>query len=316
MVGIADLAAAAGLPGVDWNALYADHAPDGTPLSWFWTPAGAFAYVDRYVEPAYARAMAVLDGLELVGDVNRYSAEEVRILNRAFDDALSTLNGDAGSILSQAPTMSLSEPFRMPLVTLQAALIRAKAAILVGTLWHAKGAPQLLVGNYRAWLTERNLSMDDANAQAKVVAAHADNVVKTCNAIVKLNAAGILSPLRKPVSGLGATGLGVLPLVAWVVIGVVAVVIVFAALLYFTHQSDQQIAEQKKLCDEASARGDTAVVRQCLEVLTPKTWTTDIAKYGAMAAMVICAIYFAPRLVQAFKQSRRPALATNRRRTA
>lgn len=278
-----------GVAAIDWEALAAQRK----------NSVRNTAYMYEYILPAFERARAVIDTLDLP--------------RRPPDDVL-----HAYSVLS-------SEAATFGEKALEIAKINAQITkTMLFPADNAAFAARVQVGIYGMWiyhLWSAALTGANAHLSAQIhksgiddadIAYHASLVTMCLNLIAQLDRWQLLSPLKKrPASGLGLTPLAV----GLIIIGSVgAVAIVWGLIAIYQLSLRQKIVEQ--VCAKAIESGDPTETKRCDDLLNnpeanlasqvPKAAGALIEKV-AIAAMVGAGIYvlvlFGPGIASQLKKT-------------
>lgn len=278
-----------GVNTVDWNALAARRQD-----SVFSTQ-----YMDQYLLPAFHRASAVIDTL----DLPRSPPDEVL-------HAYAVLTSDVASVGDKALeiakiNVAISQVMLFPTET---ALFAVKAQVgIYGLFIYHLWSAALTGGN--AHITGRIHRSGIPDAE---IAYHAALTTMCFNLIAALDRWQLLAPLKKrSTNGLGAVQLGA----GAIVIGVVlAIAIVWALVAIYQMSLRQKVVE--KVCDKAIASGDPVEMKRCDDLINnpeaniagqvPKVFG-DVLEKVAIAAMVGAGIYmlvlFGPGIASKVKQT-------------
>lgn len=246
-------------------------------------------YLTDYVIPTFVSTKAVIDDLQLVELSPSRSLADFATAYKESERVASAAEQAAASGQNQ---VSQSNAFTMDLETFRGTISQMWYTASYGAALHSTGA---ILG----LLKQGKLSEQEAMA-------HADNVVRTMNAIRQLSLRGQLDKIKK-----GAVGL--LPLAYVAVIAVVAVIIV-AIIVYgivCMKDTSQKNAMLNDMCKGAS--GD-AQFRICAEAMKTPTAALDLnAAISGTATKVIIAgfavlvLSFLPFFTLKIVQARRVA---------
>ena len=278
-----------GVGAVDWHTLAAKRQD-----SVFNT-----AYMDQYLLPAFHRAAAVIDTL----DLPRRPAPEVL-------DAYAVLSSDVASMGDKALEIAkinigITKAMLFPGET---AVFAVKAEVHVyGLFLYHLWSSALTGGN--AHVTGR---IHKSGLPDDEIAYHASLTTMCFNLIAALDGWGLLSPFkRRSTSGLGAVQLGV----GAIIIGVVlAIAIVWALVAIYQMSLRQKVVE--KVCDKAIASGDPVEMKRCDDLINnpeaniagkvPEVFGNVLEKV-AITAMVGAGVYmlvlFGPGIASKVKQT-------------
>lgn len=254
-------------------------------------------YMDQYLLPAFHRAAAVIDTL----DLPRRPAPEVL-------DAYAVLVSDVASVGDKALEIARLNfaITRAMLFPGETALFAVKAEVHVyGLFLYHLWSSALTGGN--AHITGR---IHKSGLPDDEIAYHASLTTMCFNLLPALDKWGLLAPFKKgSTSGLGAVPAGV------IVIGVVlAVAVVWALVAIYQMSLRQKVVE--KVCDKAIASGDPVEMKRCDDLINnpeaniagkvPEVFGNVLEKV-AITAMVGAGIYmlvlFGPGIASKVKQT-------------
>lgn len=270
----------AGVITIDWNALAAK-GQDSVRNT---------AYMDQYMLPAFNRAAKVIDSI----DIQHGTTTEV-LLN--YYNLREKLSDQADELLQVAgTTVQLVNPLFSPTVAWSSynnivwymwASALTGAEMHINAMIHKSGIP-------------------DAD-----IAYHASLVTMLFNAIARMDDFGLLKPLKKS----STSGLGAVPLVAAIILGAVAIVMLAWAIVSIFEIS-QRNEVVKAVCAEAAKSGNPADIANCQKMfstsegevagLVPKAAMGIVEKIATMAmigAGIYLMVQFGPGIATKLKQS-------------
>ena len=257
------------------------------------------AYMDQYLLPAFHRAAAVIDTL----DLPRRPPDEVL-------QAYSVLTSDVASLGDKAIEIgkinfAISKAMLFPTET---AMFAVKVELHVyGLFIYHLWSSALTGGNAHITGRIHKSGIPDAD-----IAYHASLTTMCFNLIAALDSWQLLAPFKKrSTSGLGAIQLGA----GAIIIGVVlAIAVVWALVAIYQMSLRQKVVE--KVCDKAIASGDPAEMKRCDDLINnpeanlaaqvPQVFGNVLEKV-AITAMVGAGIYmlvlFGPGIATKVKQT-------------
>lgn len=235
-----DWLAKRGVTSIDWESLAAQRK----------NSVRNTAYMYEYILPAFERASAVIDTL----DLPRRPPDEVL-------EAYSVLTSDVASVGDKAlEVVKLNVQItKAMLFPSDNALFAVRAQLGIYGLWVYHLWSAALTGAHAHLSAQIHKSgIDDAD-----IAYHASLVTMCLNLITQLDRWQLLLPLKKKsTSGLGAIQLGA----GAIIIGaVLAVAIVWGLVAIFQLSLRQKIVAQ--VCEKAIASGDPAETKRCDDLL-------------------------------------------------
>ena len=272
-----------GLKGIDWAALSAQ----GRSSVW------DRDYINSYMAPALNSMIANVGGMTF--DVGGNLAAN----QQAYSENESVLQSIASSVLPLAGLPNAD------LMQLQVGLSREAIRYLVSHAYQAADYAFLL----HADETIHHSGMSDAE-----IAAHANTTVGTMNALVMLRnlglykAFGIDESQAPGTPAPAASGLGIAPAVAVIVIAAIAAIAWIVVSVVDLTKKNATVAQ---MCSKAQAAGDAATTQQCIATLTDpnknagtaipnaiKDTLTGLVPY-ALGGVAIYALYLAaPYLIK------------------
>lgn len=287
MSALTDLAALAvtkfGLTGVDWAALTAQ----GRGSVW------DTDYVQQYMVPASQQLALVVGTLDL-GDRTAIEA-----MQQSYDINVGILSGLADGVLRIAGGTQIIKDMAVQVdldrEAMRYTISHAYASAMYGLRLHVDE-------------TIHHSSFSDAE-----IAAHANTVVGTMNAIVLMDRVGAFKALGLKNKAFSGPPLGAVPVAAIIAATVVAVA--FLALVAWVivsmHDLNAKNAIVASTCQQAQAAGDAATTQQCINTLTDpnraagtalskqvKDFFTGLIPY-ALGGVAIYALYLAaPSLIK------------------
>jgi hypothetical protein len=254
--------------------------------------------MDQYLLPAFHRAAAVIDTL----DLPRRPPDEVL-------HAYSVLTSDVASVGDKAleiAKINIAITKTMLYPTEGAAFgVRVHLGIYGLFIYHLWSAA-LTAGNAHVTGRIHRSGIPDAE-----IAYHASLTTMCFNLIAALDRWQLLAPIKKR----SASGLGAVPVAAVVVLGVVLVIaIVWALVAIYQMSLRQKVVE--KVCDKAIQSGDPVEMKRCDDLINnpeanlagkvPEVFGNVLEKV-AMTAMVGAGIYmlvlFGPGIATKVKQT-------------
>lgn len=278
-----------GVGTVDWNALAAKRQDS----------VYSTQYMDQYLLPAFHRAAAVIDTL----DLPRAPPDEVL---RAY----AVLSSDVASVGDKAIeiakiNMAITRAMLFPTET---AAFAVKIELHVyGLFIYHLWSSALTAGNAHITGRIHKSGIPDAD-----IAYHAALTTMCFNLIAALDHWQLLAPLKKrSTSGLGAVQLGA----GAIIIGVVlAIAVVWALVAIYQMSLRQKVVE--KVCDKAIASGDPVEMKRCDDLINnpeaniagkvPEVFGS-VLENVAITAMVGAGIYmlvlFGPGIATKVKQT-------------
>ncbi len=270
----------AGAASIDWNALAAKRQDS----------VYSTAYMDQYLLPAFNRCAAVIDTL----DLDRSSNSEVIATYFGIDSDLSDM---ADSMLKvTGASIQLIDPFMWPKLQVEA------FDHMIWYMW----AMALTGANMHLTAQIHKSGIPDAD-----IAYHASLVTMMFNVISRLDAFGLLKPLKKK----SASGLGAVPLLAIIVLGAIAIIaLAWAIVAIFEISQRNEVV--KAACVKATDSGDPEAIVNCQKLFSspegdiagqiPKSLGKLAQEMGVIAmigAGIYLAIQFGPGIATKLKQS-------------
>lgn len=270
----------AGAASIDWAALAAKRQDS----------VYSTAYMDQYMLPAFNRCAAVIDTLEL--DRSNNSAVIANYFN--IDSELSDMAND----MLKVSTVGIE--------------------LLVPTLWpklQVEAYSQIIWYMWAMALTGANMHLTAQIHKSGIpdadIAYHASLVTMMFNVISRLDAFGLLKPIKK-----GSTkGLGAVPLLAIIVLGAIAIIaLAWAIVAIFEISQRNEVV--KAACVKATDSGDPEAIVNCQKLFSspegdiagqiPKSLSKLAGELGMIAmvgAGIYLAIQFGPGIATKMKQS-------------
>ena len=315
--------------GIDWDAL--DSQSRGVPLD-----PKQDAHLDYwtvYLAPAFNRAADVMNTLYYDPIIVNRADTEVSLSNiwGEFEKA-SPYIWDNVSLVANPVTymkMALTNPLVLNAEPMRNVISYVWGVIMFGVKLHTTF---MIASQGRATMR-----------------AHADHIVRLCEAIALLDQAGALSqlkwnsdtmvklrasqgvsalqPFTPPVSsapatsGLGANGLGIVVPVLGIVVAVLGAAVLFYGIYKWstvtTEVNKATLETTKQLCsdptyanDEASRAGCVKVLGDALAETTKVKLPSAIMTYVFYAALIAGGIYFAPFIVRSFMGAKKELRTT------
>ncbi len=278
-----------GVSSVDWNALAARRQDS----------VYSTQYMDQYLLPAFNRAAAVIDSL----DLPRRPPDEVLHAYAVLTSSVATVSDKALEIAKI--NLAITQTMLFPTETAKFA-VKVEVGIYGLFVYHLWSAA-LTGGN--AHITGRIHKSGIPDAE---IAYHASLTTMCFNLIAMLDRWKLLTPLKKSsTNGLGAVQLGI----GAIVIGVVlAIAIVWALVAIYQMSLRQKVVE--KVCDKAIQSGDPVEMKRCDDLINnpeaniagkvPEVFG-DVLEKVAITAMVGAGIYmlvlFGPGIASKVKQT-------------
>ena len=274
------LADKAGVASIDWAALAAKNQDSVS------NPA----YMDQYILPAFERCSRVMSTL----DIQRATPAEAI---STYFDVKSKLGDTAGNLLEKGVTVvTIISPMFQP------ALMWSAYNNIVYYMW----AMALSSANMHltAQIHKSGISDED-------IAYHASLTTMMFNVISRMNDFGALKPLKKSTT----SGLGAVPILAIVALGVVAIMSLAWAIVAI-YEIAQRNEIVKAACVKASESGDPLAIENCQKLFSTTEGTlagqipksiNDLVEKIATVAMVGASVYmlvlFGPRIATKVKQT-------------
>ncbi len=270
----------AGAASIDWAALAARRQDS----------VYSTAYMDQYLLPAFNRCAAVIDTL----DLDRSSNSEVIATYFGIDSDLSDM---ADSMLKvTGASIQAIDPFMWPKLQVEA------FDHMIWYMW----AMALTGANMHLTAQIHKSGIPDAD-----IAYHASLVTMMFNVISRLDAFGLLKPLKKK----SASGLGAVPLLAIIVLGAIAIIaLAWAIVAIFEISQRNEVV--KAACVKATDSGDPEAIVNCQKLFSspegdiagqiPKSLGKLAQEMGVIAmigAGIYLAIQFGPGIATKLKQS-------------
>lgn len=277
-----------GVGAVDWTALAAKRQDSVR------NPA----YMDQYLLPAFNRAAAVIDTLQL----NREPPPEVMKVYAALTNDVRDLGDKAFEILDANfqftklmlfPSESAGFGLKADVFVYNTFLYHLWSCALTGANAHVTGRIHL-----------SGLSDEE-------IAYHASLVTMCLNLFPWIDKLGLLAPLKKG----GTNGLGAVPLAAIIVLGAVLLgVIAWGVVAIWQLTLRQKIVDQ--VCQQAIESGDPVQAKRCDDLVnnpeaniagTLPGAVGDVVEKVAIAAMIGAGLYmmvlFGPGIATKLKQT-------------
>ncbi len=274
------LADKAGAASIDWAALAAKNQDSVS------NPA----YMDQYMLPAFERCSRMMDTL----DIQRATPDEVI---STYFDLKGKLGDTAGGLLEKGVTVvTIIDPMFQPM------LIWSAYNNIVYYMW----SMALTSANMHVTAQIHKSGIPDAD-----IAYHASLTTMMFNVLSRMSDFGVLKPLKKSTT----SGLGAVPVVALIAIGIVAVMsIAWAIVAIFEISQRNEVV--KAACVKATESGDPVAIENCQKLFStpegsiagqiPKS-INEVVQKIAIAAMLGAGIYalviFGPGIATKVKQT-------------
>ena len=278
-----------GVQSIDWNALAARRQDS----------VRSTQYMDQYLLPAFNRAAAVVDTL----DLPRAPPDDVLHAYAVLSSDVASLGDKALEIARINVAITKTMLFPTSTAELGLKLEVGMYGLFIYHLWSSA----LTAGNAHISARIHKSGIPDPD-----IAYHASLTTMCFNLIYALDHWGLLAPLKKrSTSGLGAVQLGV----GAIIIGVVlAIAIVWALVAIYQMSLRQKVVE--KVCDQAIQSGDPVEMKRCDDLINnpeanlageiPKAFGNVLEKV-AITAMVGAGVYmlvlFGPGIATKVKQT-------------
>lgn len=270
----------AGAASIDWAALAANRQDS----------VYSTAYMDQYLLPAFTRCSAVIDTLDL--DRSNNSATIANYFN--IDGELSDLAD--GMLKVTGVSIEIANPLMWPKLQVQS------YQQIIWYMW----AMALTGANMHLTAQIHKSGIPDAD-----IAYHASLVTMMFNVISRLDAFGLLKPIKKN----SANGLGAVPLLAIIVLGAIAIIaLAWAIVAIFEISQRNEVV--KAACVKATDSGDPEAIVNCQKLFSspegdiagqiPKSLSKLASELGMIAmigAGIYLAIQFGPGIATKMKQS-------------
>lgn len=233
-------------------------------------------------------AMAILRSYRPDLDFN---AEDARQSYRSVDAWMERNSADLQAVLADPNASALPE-------RVQAAFDKKTAQdfIVAGFTMAASG-----LGPWASGAVATKLSSDFARSDA-------ETRLRVFASIVEMEKSGYLATLFNTQA---TSGLGALPVIAWVVIGTVLLAAIVLTYMYSCKQLELNNRVMRDLCEEAQKKGDQATVAACVEATRGlqdkdmfgiKSAVSGLFTLAVVGAGIYLAFAFGPKLLESFEK--------------
>lgn len=308
--------------GIDWDRLDSESAG----LSLDPNVPAHLGYWSEYLAPAFTKAADAMNTLYYDPTIVNTAAtqDSLDVLYRLLQDASPQMQAYQRF---NNPSLLFS-PLPLPIEDFRLVISWVWGVIMYGTKLHTSFA--IITVGRQKWRD------------------HADHLVRLCNAIAMLDSMGALNRLKwnsqemvdlrnaqgvpslQPFTGYlqpslsGPEGLGIAPVVAGIIVGVAAAVLIYGIYEWSstaTEINKQTLQATQQICADPIYSNDPDTKARCVKVLgdalaastIPKPPTTTIIQYAFIAGGIILGVMFLPEIVRALKgaasEARKPASA-------